>query len=101
MKHHIPVHLKSSVKLVQSVFPDGIPNSDLWYVMRILGEQLSFRNIANTISYATDDFETPYYNDVLGAVNIDINHDRIAEIINTFNDEEYNDWLMEHDIPEA
>lgn len=100
MKHTILPHLLSSVRLIQSAFPDGIPTGDLLYVMRILGEQLSFRNIAHTISYLTNDFESPFYNDVLGAININIDHDRIVEIINLFDKAEYSDWWEEHNIPE-
>jgi hypothetical protein len=61
----LPASLQSTYRLISSAFPDGIPDEAYWPLLALLSPGMSFRGLAEIMSYFTGIDYALIYHDVL------------------------------------
>lgn len=62
----LPPWLHSTQRLIESAFPDGVPENAYYPLLDLLGVNMSQRGLAEVMAYSTGQEYPRVYNDVLG-----------------------------------
>ena len=92
MFRQLPDSLKSTVRLVNDAFPEGIPDELYFPVVRVLNEEMSDRNLAMVISYIRGTDESIALNHVYQAAQLSLDDDSIEKALALLNAHGYADW---------
>ncbi|MEM8829182.1 MAG: DUF3349 domain-containing protein [Cyanobacteria bacterium P01_G01_bin.19] len=83
MQSTIAPHLRSTYELIRSSFPDGIDRDSYLPLLAILEQDMSDRNLAETISYYTKQDYSKVLNDVWAAQSTSIPSPESLERVKT------------------
>ena len=93
----VPSHLKSTINMIKSAYPSGIPSDDYFPLIRIMKDSgMSDRNVSEVLSILRGGKYVDYMYDVAHlAPNKSINKNTISSIINTLKNFGFDDWCDE------
>ncbi|MEM7244708.1 MAG: hypothetical protein AAF533_05160 [Acidobacteriota bacterium] len=93
----VPAHLESTVAMVRSAYRDGVPETDLPYLTRLLSEELSFRNLADALSILLGGDPALHLNTAYGVASLDIDDEDVIRVRERLRGHGYHAWLTEEE----
>ena len=81
MQSIIASHLKSTYELIKCSFPDGINRSSYFPLLALLEEEMSDRNLAETIAYCTKKEYSEVLNDIYAVKSTSVPSDEAINIV--------------------
>jgi Protein of unknown function (DUF3349) len=96
MQTTLPLHLRSTYKLIQSAFPNGIESWAYLPLLALLYKDMSDRNLAEVIAHCTDKDYELVLNDIYRAVSTSKPEpEAITEVKQYLQKFGYTEWLEE------
>ena len=85
--------LRATADMIKAAFPDGVPESAYRSLLALLAEGMSFRGLAEVVSYCTGRPYAVAYNDVLAAASSGSGpaDEKVRQVLNEHG---YQQWLM-------
>jgi hypothetical protein len=97
---NIDESLKSTVKMLQLSFPNGVSEDMYLPLLRLLYDELSDRNLAESVAIAFGGKSKSILNDVYKCANVELDSPVIKKVKEMLVENGYDDWLNEDEVGE-
>ncbi len=95
MKKELHDSLVSTLTMLSNAFPNGLEESMLLPVIRVLYEEMSDRNIAVVLAHLTGKDESILLNKVYTAAALSSKSESVKKVQDILRDHGYEEWLKE------